>query len=145
MEKFKITLPKVLISSFLLLILSPSSWAQLSPSDAEALSNTTQLLKSQNQREAVIQKNPKAQEYVQKMQQMGMSEKQKAQTFAISADVFETLIKNQNGDSQAVQKLLLNAQKDPQAFYKSLPPETQRQIQSLSTEVEAIMTGKPPY
>lgn len=122
-----------------------SLWAELSSADAQALKQTQSLLRTKTQRDEAIKKSPVAQEYVHKMDQMGMTSQQKQQAFKVSADVFGQLVQENKGDAAAVQKILQQAQQDPESFYKSLSPENKREIQSLSTEIEAIMSGKPPF
>lgn len=118
--------------------------AELDKYNQDALNKTQEMLRNKSQRDAVIKNTPQAQEYIQKMNQMGMNGSQQDKTFDITADIFGTLVKDSNGDASAMQKLLLNAQKDPQAFYNSLSPEQKKMIQSLGLEMEARMNGKGP-
>lgn len=141
MTKFKIVLT---IWVGLTLCIS-SAVAELNKYDAEALEKTKNLLRSESQRNAAIEKSSEAQKYTQKMDQMGMNQNQKNQTFEISPDIFDKMVKEQNGDAEAVKRLLMKAQQNPEEFYKSLPPESRNQIRSLSSEIESIMTGKPPF
>jgi hypothetical protein len=130
-----------LISTFFFNI---SVLAELDKYDQEALKKTQDFLKNKSERDAFIKKSPDAQPYAQKMNDMGMNESQKNKTFNISADVFAELVKENNGDAAAVQKMLLNAQQNPEAFYNSLSPENKKMIESLGSEMEAMMSSKAP-
>jgi hypothetical protein len=130
-----------LISTFFFNI---SVHAELDKYNQEALKKTQDFLKNKSEREAFINKSPDAQPYAQKMNDMGMNESQKNKTFNISADVFAELVKENNGDAAAVQKMLLNAQQNPEAFYNSLSPENKKMIESLGSEMEAMMSSKAP-
>jgi hypothetical protein len=130
-----------LISTFFFNI---SVHAELDKYNQEALKKTQDFLKNKSEREAFINKSPDAQPYAQKMNDLGMNESQKNKTFNISADVFAELVKENNGDAAAVQKMLLNAQQNPEAFYNSLSPENKKMIESLGSEMEAMMSSKAP-
>lgn len=134
--------------SFIILValnfLSVNAHAELDKYDQEALQKTQEFLRSKSQREANLKTNKDAQPYVQKMNEMGMNAAQQDQTFNITADVFGELIKANNGDPAALQKMLLNAQKDPQGFFNSLSPEQKSKIQNLGKEMEAAMSSSSP-
>lgn len=142
--KTKSNVLRVLMVITSLTLFSFSSHAELDKFDQEALKKTQDFLKNKSERDAFIKKSPDAQPHVQKMNEMGMNESQKNKTFNISADVFGELVKENNGDAAAVQKMLLNAQQNPEAFYNSLSPENKKMIESLGAEMEAGMGAKAP-
>lgn len=138
-SKFKVVAVTLLIST-----ISLSTFAKSETDDQEALKRVQEILKDKTKREAVIQKSPDAQAYIQKMNEMGMTSAQQEKSFNIGSDIFTQLLKENNNDAAIVQKILLNAQKDPEAFYNSLSPANKRLIQGLSGEVEANKSSKTP-
>mgnify|MGYP003342434786 CR=1 FL=1 len=61
---------------------------------------------------------------------------QKTEVNAISSDIFASMVKDQNGDSGAIQAKLREALKDPRGFMNSLTPEQQARIRGLASELE---------
>lgn len=55
----------------------------------------------------------------------------------LSAQIFEKMVRENDGDPAAVFKTLSNAQKDPKAFFQTLSPAQQAQIQSMAKNLEA--------
>lgn len=117
--------------------------AELNETDSKALQQTQQLLKDKASRNQAIKESPGSEQYVDKMNQMGMNENQKNTTFDISADIFGQLVEENNGDAEAVKKILLKASQNPEAFYNSLSPQSKRMIQNLGQGIE-LNGSKPP-
>lgn len=55
----------------------------------------------------------------------------------------ENLSKEANGDPEKMQQMLLEAQKNPEAFYKKMSPEQRAQIQGLVKKIESKGTSVP--
>jgi hypothetical protein len=57
--------------------------------------------------------------------------------YQISSQVFGEVVKNSGGDSAEMESLIERAQKDPEAFYRGLSPESRRAIQEVSKEIDS--------
>lgn len=120
------------------------SFAELKSDDADSLQKTQNLLKDKAAREAFIKENPEAQQHVNQMNSLGMSANQQNEIYGVSSEIFAQLIKENNGDSVAVSKMLLEAQKNPEAFYKSLSPESQAKIKAMGFQLEEKNSPNKP-
>lgn len=102
------------------------------------LEQTQEVLKNQQKREAAIQEEgdraKQADDYAKKV---GGNPQNTEKIYGISSEAIKHIDQVSEGDPEKVQKLLEQAQKDPAAFYKSLPPEVQSQIKKLSNEIES--------
>ncbi len=117
--------------------------AELKKTDSSALEQTQTLLRNGAARDKVIRESPGSKKYVDQMNQMGMNRSQKDSTFDISADIFSQLVKDNNGDAEAVKNMLLKASQNPEAFYNSLTPESRQMIQNLGSGIESNTSKSP--
>lgn len=126
------------------MFVSSFSFAELKSDDADSLQKTQNFLKDKAAREAFIKDNPEAQQHVNQMNSLGMSANQQNEIYGVSSEIFAQLIKENNGDSIAVSKMLLEAQKNPEAFYKSLSPESQAKIKAMGFQLEEKKSANNP-
>ncbi len=120
------------------------SRAELDKYNKEALSKTQDFLKNKSERDVFIKNAPESQKHMDQMDVMGMNGDQKNQMFNISADVMGQITKDQNGDPDAMKKLLEKAQQNPEEFYKSLSPESRNMIKNLGGQIENSQIPKAP-
>src|SRR3954471_101737 len=126
---------------FLLLLATATLFAhpvlaeELDPASKEGLSKTQEVLRDPKKRQEAIKGDKKAEEADARVQRLSGSPENTQKMYEISADIMENITKQSGGDPQKMQKLLEEAQKDPEAFYKSLTPEQRGQIQKLSGEI----------
>lgn len=57
--------------------------------------------------------------------------------YKLSSEIFGDLTTSTIGDVEEMKRVIINAQRDPEGFYKRLSPEQKRQIQELSTHIRA--------
>ncbi len=124
-------------------LIASTAFAEMDKYESEALQDTKNLLNDKAAREAVIKENPDAQKHVDQMNALGMTADQKNKAYGISSEIFSQLIKEQNGDASAVNKMLLNAQQDPEAFYDSLSPDSRAKIKALGFQLEGQKSTNP--
>jgi hypothetical protein len=120
------------------LLLVSFLWAQ----DHDAIKQTQGVLTNKKDRQKAIQELPESAKKVDQNVDIivGGDENQKEEMYQISADIF----KNFEGKSaEEMQKILEQAQKDPEAFYKSLSPEQQKKIKGLANKIESKKKAKP--
>jgi hypothetical protein len=55
--------------------------------------------------------------------------------YDLSADIFAKIVTESNGDMVVMQQKLEQAQKNPEAFLKSLTPEQQARIKSMANQL----------
>ncbi len=108
----------------------------LSSADQEALDKTVKLLTTQSERNEVIDNNPDAQKADELVNQLSQQGANSEDVYALSANIFKDLLREANGDSAVLQKLLMEAQKNPQALYRKLSPENRNQLQAITQDIE---------
>lgn len=108
----------------------------LDKESAEALSQTKALLNDTAFQNGYMA-DPKAQEAHQKVKDLtGGNQRQQQEIYSISAESFDAIVKQANGDPAKIQEILLKAQADPKGFLQSLPPEQRDRIRALASEME---------
>jgi hypothetical protein len=83
----------------------------------KGLQDTQNLLKSKAERDAYIKKHKNAQEADDKAGAIAGSGEGKEEIYDMSSQIFEKITQESNGDPAKMQKLLDDAQKNPEAFY----------------------------
>ena len=120
----------------LLALAGPSGHA-LDANDEDALKDTQKLLGDEAALRAFAKDNPDALNALGQVDKLTQGNKaQKTEVNAISSDIFASMVKDQNGDSGAIQAKLREALKDPKGFMNSLTPEQQARIRGLASELE---------
>ncbi len=108
----------------------------LDKESAEALSQTKALLNDTAFQNGYMA-DPKAQEAHQKVKELtGGNQRQQQEIYSISAESFDAIVKQANGDPAKIQEILLKAQADPKGFFQSLPPEQRERIRALASEMD---------
>lgn len=115
---------------------APFGASALDASSEEALRKTQEMLRDSNQRATVIQQSPDAQRNNTSLESMAGSKENTNAVYDLSADVFADLVKQSNGDPVLMQEKLEQAQKNPEAFLRSLSADKRQRIESLAGKIE---------
>ncbi len=101
----------------------------------EAIQNTSDVLNNKNAREKAVQGDPRskaADDYAKAVTGGGQNLNE---VYGLSSEIFEFLAKKYNGNPEELQKVLLEAGSNPEAFYKSLPPEIRDKVRGMASKV----------
>jgi hypothetical protein len=105
--------------------------------DNHSLMKTQDLLRDANKRNAHIKaSSPQAQQAMQMLRGMGMSEQQEKALMEIAADSFGSQLKNTNGDTAKLKDQLTKGMTDPESFLKNMSGDSRNRIRDLSNQVE---------
>jgi hypothetical protein len=132
---------KLLMVFSLFFAFSQTSFADLDSSSSKALDQTQDLLRSKKQREAFIKKDKKAKEADQRVDKLtGGDASSKQELYDIAADVMKIVAekaKKPNGDVDVdkMNKLMMQYQANPEAFYKQMTPEQKARIKKLGQKI----------
>lgn len=113
----RLALSTALLCAAALTCLAPAARAELDKASQEALEKTQALLRDPNQRNAAIKDNKDAQRNHESLESL-LGAGNTNGVYDISAEVFEKLVKESNGDPVVMQQKLQEAQKNPEAFAK---------------------------
>jgi hypothetical protein len=104
----------------------------------EALTQTQNLLKDSEQRNAVVKQSEGAKKADEVASTVSIGDANaKNSIYEIAADVMPWLISQTEGDPAKMLLLLENAKKDPKAFFNSLPEVERKKIQNLGNFLES--------
>lgn len=107
-----------LLSAIIMTLVTPAiSLADLDKSSQEALDKTQALLRDPTQRNAAIQGNKDANRNQQGLESL-LGAGNTGGAYDLSAEVFEKLVKECNGDIVCLQMKVEEAQKSPESFAK---------------------------
>lgn len=121
----------------ILLIISLSFFShsqELESSTTDATRQTQEMLKDSTKRKELL-KNKNAKEANENAQNLIGSENMD-EMYGVVSEILPLIVKESAGDSTKMTRLLAEFQKNPEAFYKKLPPEIQAKIKSLSKKAE---------
>jgi hypothetical protein len=105
--------------------------------EQQGLQETQGLLRSKSQREEYFKKDAKAKEMGDKVQSLTGSGAEQEQVYDLAAQVMEKIAKESNGDPAKMQKLLDEAQKNPQAFYdRYFSAEQKAKVREVANKIE---------
>src|SRR5579863_3506655 len=108
--------------SFTLVLGSPS-WAQeLDAESALALSRTQQLLQDPDALRQFIAAHPAARSADRGVRELSSSDATTADIYSLASEVLESMVKDANGDSAKLKKLISDAQANPEAFAETWTP-----------------------
>lgn len=128
-----------------LTLLQSLAFADLDKDQQEGLSNTKSLLRSPKQREDFIKTDKRAQETDAKVDALAGSSANKESIYDISADVMDKLTIEANGDPDKMQKILLEAQTNPKAFYeKYFDAKAKAKVSDVAGKIERQPTRVDP-
>lgn len=120
-----------------------ASAEELKKVDAEALDKTVEMLNNRQQREEYANQSEQSKK-ADKMAKDLFGAQGADKAYAAAAEILKTMVQQTNGDPAAMQKMMNDAQKNPEAFMKSLSSEHQNMIRKLAEDVEATSaTGAP--
>lgn len=128
-----------------LALLSSYSHADLDSHEQQGLKDTQRMLRSKSERDEAIKDNKAAKDIDTKVEALTGSGKGKEEIYDLSAQVFEAVTKEANGDPQKMQQLLFEAQSHPQEFYnKYFSAEQKAKVHSLANDIERRGGANPP-
>ena len=133
----------ILFSSILCLSLHPiQSWSQSNPT---GLSQTQETLRNPTKRSAAIKEGGeqavKADQFID--QAFGNDSATKQSVYDLAAEVMKTLEERGDQDPEKMNKILLEAAKNPQAFLKSLPTAQKNKVRDIAEQVEQKKSAQP--
>jgi hypothetical protein len=64
--------------------------------------------------------------------------------YGLASDIFEDMVKQAGGDPLKLQQMVIEAQKNPQAFAKKLSPSQRAQIKGMAERAPAGEKNKKP-
>lgn len=109
----------------------------LNQDDEDGLKDTKALLQNQQRLDSFGKDNPDAKKALGDMNALtGGDPAKMAEVNAISAAVFEEMVRKDGGDSADIMKKLQDGMKDPAGFMKGLSPEQQARIHKLGAEID---------
>ena len=116
--------------------------AQLGPHEQQGLKDTKELLKNPNERQKYVEKDPKAKDVDKKVDALAGSKENKEEIYGIAADIMEKIAVETKGDPAAMQKLLLEAQTNPQAFYeKYFDDKSKARVRGVAADIDKKGSG----
>lgn len=102
-----------------------------------ALKKTQELMKNQSLREQKLKDDKGYKQAMDKVNSLtGGDVKKNEQMMDLSSDVFGSLVNDQNGDIDAVKKLLDQGMRDPAGFLNNLPANQRERILKMADEIE---------
>jgi|GEM_PF-5666740 len=126
---------KVII--FCLSLIHAVAYADLDQHEQQGLKDTQRLLTNPSERNAAIKNDKKALETDQKVEALTGAGKNKEEIYDIAAKVMEAITVESKGDPEKMQKLLLEAQGNPQAFYdKYFSAAEKERVRNLANDIE---------
>ncbi|NDG85390.1 MAG: hypothetical protein EBX52_10205 [Proteobacteria bacterium] len=96
-----------------------------------------------SERDRAVRESPDAKKAVERVKSLGLSPSEEQELYQLSADLAEGLVKDSNGDTEAMGKKIEALTQDPSQLEKSLTPEQRKKIHDLSIKIESN-SGKPP-
>ena len=134
---------KVLLLS--LVLVHTVAYAQLDSHQQQGLKDTKEFLKNSEERQKFVDKNLKAKDVDNKVDALAGSKENKEEIYGIAAEVMEKIAIETNGDPQAMQKLLQEAQGNPRAFYeKYFDDKSKARVRGVAADIEKKGTGPAP-
>lgn len=117
--------------------------AKLDKDSEESLDSVKKELRSQKSREDGKKKYPNFQKVDDQIDHLTDSSPElKEDIYEISAQIMDSLVQKANGDETVLQKMILEAQKDPKSFFENLSEAEKNQIRSVSSKIEIKKSPK---
>jgi hypothetical protein len=113
-------------------------WADNLDKDQQAaLQQTKDLLRDSKQRQVEINKDPKATDIDKKVDALAGTAKNKDEMYDIAAQLMDKIAVEAQGDPAKMQELMIEAQKNPEAFYNKYFDSAQKDhVRNLATKIE---------
>ncbi len=132
-----------LFAFFLLLLTLTARAEKLDKNAQEALEQTMGLLRSSQERNEEIKKDPKAKAVNAQVESLAGNAANTQKLYELSALIMQNLAEQSGGDPDKMVKILEQAQKDPAGFAKSFTPEQKKLLQQLAGDIEKTKNSKP--
>jgi hypothetical protein len=111
--------------------------AELDEHQKKGLKDTQDLLRNKKAREKAIGSDAKAKEADAKAGALAGSPENKEEMYDLAAQVMDKITTEANGDPEKMQALMLEAQKNPKAFYeKYFTAEQKANLRNLANKIE---------
>jgi hypothetical protein len=125
-------------------LLSISAFADLDKDQRQGIQDTQHLLKTPAARAKAIAHDPKAKEIDDKAGALAGSAQNKDEMYDLAAQLVEKVAAQANGDPEKMQQLMMEAQKDPKAFYEKFFDDKQKaKVRGLANKIEGDKPGIP--
>lgn len=119
--------------------------ADLDEHQQKGLSDTKTMLKSPSEREAYLKTDKKARDVDDKVNALAGSAENKEEIYGIASQVMERLTQEANGDPEKMQRILLEAQSNPQAFYgKYFNEKDKAAVRGVSGKIQSTKPAAAP-
>ncbi|MBX3021432.1 MAG: hypothetical protein KF799_07105 [Bdellovibrionales bacterium] len=118
--------------------------AELDEHQRKGLSDTKKMLVNPSERNEAIKNDKKAKEVDAKVDALAGSPENKEEIYGIAASVMEKITVEAQGDPEKMQRLLLEAQTNPKAFYDKYFTEADKaRVRAVSGKIESKKTSMP--
>lgn len=127
-----------LLASTVLFFLTPMgahAQAKLDPASAEALQQTTELLKNKKVRESAIAKDPKAVQADEFVKSVAGNAELTDEIYELASEVFPMLVSETGGDVSKMADVLKDFSKNPGSFAAKWTPEQREKLEKLSKKL----------
>ena len=125
-----------------ILILTHMAAFALDKDQEEGLKQTKEMLRDPSKRQDAIKGDPKATEMDQKVDALAGGSGTKGDMYELAAQLMDKIAAETNGDPQKMQALILEAQKNPEAFYKKyFSAEQKAKVRGIATKIKADQPG----
>jgi len=119
--------------------------AELDQHQQKGLSDTKTLLKSSAERDAYIKTDKRAQDVDDKVSALAGSSENKEEIYGIAAQVMEKMTQEANGDPAKMQRLLMDAQTNPEAFYgKYFSDQDKAAVRGVANKIDSKKAAVAP-
>ncbi len=113
--------------------------------EQQGLKDTQRLLTTPKERDAAIRNDPKAKETDDKVEALTGSGQNKEEIYGIASKVMEKITLESNGDARKMQELLMEAQRNPEAFYnKYFGSAEKERVRALANDIDKKGTAVRP-
>lgn len=109
--------------------------ADPAPSDQEAMAQTQAFLRDKTKRDEFMASNPQAQAVQQMLNNLTLDPSLQQQIFDMAADMMPQVAAAGSNDPQVMLQMMENAKKNPEAFFKSMPPDVKRKLENTAKEI----------
>lgn len=119
--------------------------ADLDEHEQKGLTDTKKLLVSPGERNQAIKGDKRAMDVDAKVESLAGNTENKEEIYGIAAEVMEKITQEANGDPAVMQKMLLDAQANPKAFYeKYFTDAAKARTRGVANKIEKAKPSMPP-
>ena len=121
------------------------AFAGLDADQKKGMEQTKTFLTNKSGRQKEIDKDSKAKDIDNKVDALAGTPENKEEMYDLAAQLVEKIAAEANGDADKMQRMLLEAQKNPKAFYEKYFNESQKaKVRGLATKIEGGSAGSAP-